>query len=386
MTLSRRQLIVLTALLALGTACTPAPPSPSPTAPAPDRPIDSADALVAWIAAHPAAASVLVDDGRGRRVTHLADRPRPLASAAKVVHLTAYAQAVVAGRLDPDARVSVAEWERWYVPGTDGFAHRQALQVLGAGPDDTVRWDDLVAVMIAASDSAVPDLLRETLGDDALVAAAAAGGWTAPDLPSFGGEGLLTPGVFTADPPPGPADRRAATVAALRRYAGDPAWRAAVAQQAAALEAAAQDPAAQNPTVSPAADPALDRLMEWCDGGPAGTVAQLAGMHRAAATDGFGAEVAAIVRGHLERPLADRLPPGVLGAGQKGGSLPGILTNAVTIRRADGTVGVAVVALSGMPLPAYQQALTAGAPLLLSQQVLLDDALLTRLGAAVGAR
>src|SRR4051794_27742569 len=105
MSLSRRQLIVTTALLALGTACT-APPT---TAPAQPRPIDSADALVDWMAAHPGAASVFVDDGPGRRVTHLADRPRPLASAAKVVHLTAYAQAVLAGRLDPDARVSVAE-------------------------------------------------------------------------------------------------------------------------------------------------------------------------------------------------------------------------------------------------------------------------------------
>ncbi|WP_433555618.1 serine hydrolase [Pseudonocardia xinjiangensis] len=243
MTLSRRQLIVTTALLAVGTACTAAPPAT--TTPVQPRPIDSADALVDWIAAHPGAASVLVDDGRGRRVAHLADRSRPLASAAKVVHLTAYAQAVVAGRLDPDARVSVAEWERWYVPGTDGSAHRRALQMLGVGPDDTVRWDDLVAVMTAASDSAVPDLLRETLGDAALVAAATAGGWTAPDLPSFGGEGLLTPGAFSDDLPPGPADRRAAAVAALRRYAGDPAWRAAVAQRAAAIEAAAQDPAAQ---------------------------------------------------------------------------------------------------------------------------------------------
>lgn len=381
MPLTRRQLLGTTALLALSTACTQAPPATT-APPAPPRPIDGADALVDWIAAHPAAASVLVDDGRGRRVTHLADRPRPLASAGKVVHLTAYAQAVVAGRLDPDARVPVAEWERWYVPGTDGYAHRQAVQMLRVGPDDTVRWDDLVAVMIAVSDSAAPDLLRETLGDEAL--AAAAGGWTAPDLPSFGGEGLHIPGLFTTDPPPTPPNRRAATVASLRRYADDPAWRAVVAQKAAANEAAAQDQAALG--APPAADPTLDRLVEWCDGGPSGTVVQLAGMHRAAATDGFGAEVAAIVRGHLERPLADRLPPGVLAVGQKGGSLPGILTNAVTVRHADGTVGVAVVALSGMPMRAYGEALTSGAPVLLSQLALFDDALLTRLGAAVGAR
>ena len=393
MTVSRRRLLGATALLALGTACAPAlppPTSPPPTSPppAPPRPIDGADALVDWIAAHPEAASVLVDDGRGRLITHLADRPRPLASAGKVVHLTAYAQAVVAGRLNPDTRVPVAEWERWYVPGTDGFAHRQALQALGVGADDAVRWDDLAAVMIAVSDSAAPDLLRETLGDNALVAAATAGGWTAPDLPSFGGEGLLAPGVFTTDPPPAPANRRAATVASLRRFAGDPGWRATVAQQAAAFEAAAQGAATQDPaTQDPATqDPALDRLLEWSDGGPAGTVTQLAGMHRAAATDGFGPETSAIVRAHLERPLADRLPPGVLGAGQKGGNLPGIITNAVTLRRADGTLGVAVVALSGMPMPAYLEALASGAPVLLTQQALLDDDLLARLGVAVGVR
>jgi beta-lactamase class A len=103
------------------------PPTP------PSAPIDGADALVDWIARHPESACVLVDDGRGGLVTHLADRPRPLASAAKVLHLTAYAQAVVAGRLDPDAPVPVAEWERWYVPGTDGRAHHHALRTLGAG-------------------------------------------------------------------------------------------------------------------------------------------------------------------------------------------------------------------------------------------------------------
>jgi hypothetical protein len=109
-------------------------------------------------------------------------------------------------------------------------------------------------------------------------------------------------------------------------------------------------------------------------------------MHRAAATNGFGPEVSAIVRGHLERPLAGRLPPGVLGVGRKGGSLPGILTNALSVRRADGTVGVAVVALSGMAMPAFVEALDSGAPMLLSRQALLDDAMLTRLSAAVGAR
>jgi hypothetical protein len=88
---------------------------------------------------------------------------------------------------------------------------------------------------------------------------------------------------------------------------------------------------------------------------------------------------------HLERPLAGRLPPDVLGAGQKGGSLPGVLTNAVTLRRADGGIGLAVLTLSGLPMSTYQEALASAAPLLLTQQVLLDDALLARLRRAVGS-
>lgn len=370
MTLSRRRLLGTAALLGVA-SCAPAELE-VPVAPL--RPLDGPEALLDWIAEHRHHASVLVDDGHGTVVDHLADRPRPIASAAKIIHLTAYARAVVAGQLDPGARVPVTEWERWYVPGTDGSAHPAAAQSLGVGPGDSVRWDDLVAVMVAFSDNAAPDLLRATLGDAALVDAAGAGGWTEPDLPSFGGESLLALGLGAQDPPPAGPERRAAGLAALRAYASDPAQRAAVAEQTAELTASDQP-------AQPGAE--IDRLLAWFDGGPAGTAAQLAGMHRAAATVGPGPEVSAIVRGHLERPLADRLPAGVLGAGQKGGSLPGLISHAVTLRRADGSVGVAVVSLSAMPWQAYQEALASGAPVLLSQQVLLDEALLARLRAAV---
>ena len=372
MSLSRRRLLGAAAL-GLAAGCAPRPGAVAP----PPRPLDGPDGLLDWITTHPDRASVLVDDGHGGGIGHLADHPRPIASAAKVIHLVAYAQAVTSGRLDPDAPVPVAEWERWYVPGTDGGAHPAAVQALGLQPADSVRWDDLMAVMVGFSDNAAPDLLRETLGDAALVDAAAAGGWTDPDLPSFGGESLLALRLSTPDPPPtGPA-RRAAALAALRAYAADPAQRAAVADQAAALAAPGQ-------ATPPGADAEIARLLAWFDGAPAGTAAQLAGMHRAAATGGLGPQVSAIVRGHLERPLADRLPAGVRGAGQKGGNLPGLICNAVTIRREDGSLGLAVVSLSGMSWQAYQEALASGAPVVLSQQVLLDQALLGRLRTAVG--
>ena len=114
--------------------------------PASAGPVDSR-ALVDWIAAHPDRASVRVDDGHGHghAFAHVADRPRPIASAVRVAHLVAYAQAVDAGRLDPAGAVPVAEWERRYVAGSDGGVHRQALTALGATPDATVTRDDLAA-------------------------------------------------------------------------------------------------------------------------------------------------------------------------------------------------------------------------------------------------
>ncbi|MBW0119460.1 hypothetical protein I4J48_29875, partial [Pseudonocardia sp. KRD-169] len=118
------------------------------------------------------------------------------------------------------------------------------------------------------------------------------------------------------------------------------------------------------------------------DGAWAGSATQLAALHRAVATDALGPVASGIARGHLERAVADRLPPGVLGLGQKGGGLPGILSHAATIRRDDGTVGVSVLTLSGLPQQAYQEINASGA-LLLGQQVLVDDALRDRLAAAL---
>ncbi len=372
MILSRRRLLGLTAALGVTAACAPqAPAATLPPAP-PPRPLDGPDALVDWIAAHPDRASLLVDDGRGTVVEHLTDRPRPVASALKVVHLVAYAQAVAAGRLDPDGPVPVDDWEAWHVPGSVPDTHPAARQALGATPGGTVTWDGLAAVMIDLSDNAAADLLGAELGDDALVAAAAATGWSPVDLPCFAGEILVFDEV-----PPG-TDRREAAMQAGRAYAADPARRAAFAETLEQAGTQTGDPTAGLD------DDTIDKVLRWWDGSPAATVQQLAGLHRAAATDALGPEVSATARRHLERVLADRLPDGVVGAGQKGGNYAGLITNAVTLRRADGTLGVSVLSLSGMDWQPYQEAAASGAPLVLSQQVLLDAGLRDRLRAAVG--
>lgn len=100
----------------------PAPPAADPA---------TAEGWLGWIAAHPGDVALIVDDGRGGRLEHRASDASPSASASKVIHLLAYADAVAAGRLDPEGPVTLAEWEAWYLPGLDGGAHVDALTALG---------------------------------------------------------------------------------------------------------------------------------------------------------------------------------------------------------------------------------------------------------------
>ncbi|GAA3240329.1 hypothetical protein GCM10017691_42300 [Pseudonocardia petroleophila] len=366
MTLTRRRLLGGTALLAVAAAC--GSPAPAPAA----GPVDGPEALVDWIAAHPDHASVLVDDGRGAAFAHLADRPRPIASSVKVTHLAAYALAVEAGRIDPAGPVAVAGWERWYLPGSDADAHPRALAALGT--PDTVTWDDVVASMIDYSDNAAADLVLATLGPDALTAAAGAGGWDGLDVPHIVGEAL-----WVLQPDAG-GDRRSRAAELGRAYAdGDPAARAL-----GAVYSGGPLPGGGggDGVAAPVPEDTWNAVVGLWDGAWAGTATQLAALHRAVATDALGPLASGIARRHLERAVADRLPPGVLGLGQKGGSLPGVLSYAATIRRDDGTVGVSVLALSGLPQQAHQEIEASGA-LLLGQRVLVDDAVRDRLAAAV---
>lgn len=271
-----------------------------------------------------------MDDGHGGRLERRADTARPVASANKVVHLTAYSRAVVAGRLDPAATVPVREWERWYLPDTDGGAHPAAVQMLGTTSAGTAGWDQLVQAMIVSSDNAVPDL-RAELGDAALVDAAAAAGWSPLDLPSCLGETLLV----TVPGRAGEPRRQVAAMPAGEFADGGPIRQVALA------------------TREPTDDDTV--VYRWAGGTPAATVRRLAGLHLAAATDRLDSpEVSGLVRGYLERSPAHRLPPGALGSGSKGGSLPGVLSYVVTLRRVDGSVGVAAISLDGLSADTYR--------------------------------
>lgn len=321
------------------TGCSSTPTSAEPQEPGNCAPVTSTDlgtqdGWLGLIEQSPDTVGLVIDDGRGRTVEHRPDEQQPLASAVKVVHLGAYARAVAAGELDPNERIPLSEWERWYVPGTDGGAHPAALDRLGIAndgssatdPNATARLDDMVTAMIQESDNSVPDYLRHRLGDDALVDAAAAGGWEDFQPPS-----LVTGTLSIFDPALAEGDRWATA----NRWASDPQFRIDV---SAGIQVPSYEDQAQ-------------RVHDLTAGGSA---AQLNGMYRAF-TDGSFGDGSDIVLRQLEYQQA---PDGAEGLGFKGGNLPGVLTQGFELRRDDGTVATAVWLTDGLPADRYDAALT----------------------------
>lgn len=112
-------------------------------------------------------------------IQHQPRKETPLASMKKVVVLAAYAHEVSEGNLDPEEGVRVSEWERYYLPNTDGGAHPDALRKLGleteengaaSGSRAEVEVSDLAQAMIRSSDNAATDYLITRLGEDRIQA------------------------------------------------------------------------------------------------------------------------------------------------------------------------------------------------------------------------
>ncbi|WAL47194.1 serine hydrolase [Rhodococcus pyridinivorans] len=297
-------------------------------APTPAADVTTAEGWIGYLAENFDTVAIAVDDGNGGTFEQRPDERQPLASAVKVVHLAAYARAVAAGELSPDERVPLADWERWHLPDTDGGAHPRALERLGVNdPEDTVTLDEMVSAMIQESDNAVPDYLRDRLGDDALREAAAQGGWDDFTPPTMLGNtlALLDPTL----------DDSSAVWDAARRYASDPAYRVEAVQRPLPEDLFAR----------------VDRVQRFDN---TGSAAELSALHRAIADGSFGAG-SDLARTHLE--WQPSTVPGFEGVGFKGGSLPGILTDAVTFRRDDGTIATTVMLASGMSDSDYVGAL-----------------------------
>ena len=100
-----------------------------------------------------------LDDGRERHLNP--DRLQVTASTYKTLMLIGYAEAVVAGTLDPTTVVDRDDWARFSVR-RDGGALTAAWQRLGEPL--TVTLDQMMSVMMRESDNAAPDFLLSLLG------------------------------------------------------------------------------------------------------------------------------------------------------------------------------------------------------------------------------
>ncbi len=371
---TRRQLL---ATAAAATAVT-LTAQPAVAASSPDT--STPEGWLEWIATHRHDVGLALVDGHGGCLVHRDRAAQPLASAIKVIHLVGYARAVARGQLDPHQQVRIGDWEAHYLAArhvpfpTDGGAHAQALADLGiptdpdnpywaADPDERVRLDDLVYAMITYSDNAVPDYLQTLLGRPALRQAAEAGGWSRPDLRSLLGEFLLL--IL-----PEYAPREGAPLA-VRDRIGQQLARRFLSDADFAAEARRRIPEIGG----------YEAQRRWAAGLNAGSARQLMRLHHALASgDYHPREAGDIARDHLERPLSQYLPPGVLGIGFKGGSVPGALTVGMSVRRDDGTVGALGLLVRGVDFTDFTHADQLA---VLAIQALLDPTWTARLAAAL---
>jgi len=318
-----------------------------------------------WLAGNRDHVGVVLDDGRGGRLSHRPHQEQPLASAVKVVHAAGYAFAVEQGRVEPDEEVRVGDWEKYYV-GLDGGAHQASLTDLGIpfsngltadDPDRLVPLDDLVKVALLHSDNAASDFVRTRVGDAVLRAAALRCGWPGPDARSIVGEMLML--ILPERAPADPSRRKRVGDELAARLLTDTNFQLEVIGRFPHLPAT------------------YDGQRPWARQTWHGSAAHLHRVHRSIAGGRFPA-----ARTHLERAFAGSLPPGVKGIGFKGGSLPGVLTLAFSVRWEDGRVGTGVLLAEEVDEPMSTQV---GALVDLTLGALLDPAALRELrGAVVG--
>ena len=123
-----------------------------------------------------------------------ADKPRPLGSTVKLQLLAAYAARLERGELKAEEVVPLREWERLYLPRTDGGAHEFSLRALreqGHLGGERARLADIVQAMMRYSDNAAADYFMWRLGRQQLASVPAELGMPDQDAPlPFAGQFL----------------------------------------------------------------------------------------------------------------------------------------------------------------------------------------------------
>lgn len=311
-----------------------------------DNPLETADDLVRYLEAHPdryslAAWNVGDEDGG---LFHDADALVPLASTVKLIPLVLASGALADGGWQADEPIDV---EPFYLPGTDGDAHRRASAVDGG----TRTVAGAVHGMIRFSDNAATDALLLKLGREALTS-------FAPGLPSphplmgthlLAVEGFMPDGGTSLD---------------------DAAWAKTLAAQRAKP--------GELPTLDIAAQEAMARNLD--NRGSPRAFARL--VEKVFTQD----EVAmAVARRELQWPMV--FPANqrdFVAFGTKGGSLPGVLTSTSWAETKSGQRRVVALFLHDLSLHAWLNLVGNFKQQELEHQLLFDPDALERLRPRLG--
>lgn len=305
--------------------------------------LDTPEAILDYLAAEPQTAALVsytvdeqgnpIEDGTA--LYHNPDEPMVLASTMKIVVLAVYAQAEASGLADPQEQIALAEWDSFYLPGTDGGAHAAALanldistneQGFARNPEQVVALDDLVWAMMRYSDNAATDYLIARFGFEALEETINTANlssqesipplaglflsWQNHENPTLTDERVAELLTLTEDE----IEAEAAQWATL--YTSDEAWRTA--------ELAWRKDGRYSNVVSN--EMALANALP-----PAASARDYAAMMGQIATGNFiSADVSAVMRRYLEWPLIEfeENQRQFSAFGTKGGSLASILTEA----------------------------------------------------------
>lgn len=303
----RFPVVLLGVLLTLGNSCS--------TSTGPSK-MNSPREFLSWVESNRDSVGLVVTE-TGSTEPHISLNPEkafPLASTRKVLILGAYAVKVADGSLDPMQPVSVEDVERWYWQGTDGGAHEMAkkewVQQGKINGSVGLALDDVVHAMIRWSDNAAADYVLDRVGGRNAVAEFA-------KRVGMKSQGPLMPifGEFIA--------WSTEDVDEWSKFEADARARRAEELAEKTPPSALED--LKLPTVS--------AQFEFAKTGTAGVPREWASLMSSLHEGSLPVEAIDVTRRHLEWPLqafpSNRQKFESFGA--KGGSLPGVLTEAMYI-------------------------------------------------------
>lgn len=128
--------------------------------------------LVDFIQAHPDLVSVTLSDTNSvskpdpSSINYQSDQPRVMAGTGHLVLLATYARLVQDGELDPDQIVTLAEINRFVVPGFEPSKHRETVRLFSEinSSDSEFSLDSVVQAVIQRNHQPSADLLYSLVG------------------------------------------------------------------------------------------------------------------------------------------------------------------------------------------------------------------------------